>query len=72
MISDIWKIRLSVAMKNYFKSYKKRFTSKSDEDALNATRNWVVGYVNKMFGPIDEERNLWIEQTLNNLLSRDL
>lgn len=55
-------------MKNYFDSYRERFPNKSLEDALKATRNWVVGYIEKMFeGPIDVKTSTWIEKVLNNL-----
>jgi len=69
MLSDKWKVILGLAMKNYFKSYRKRFPGKSYKDAINATRNWVEGYIKKMYeGQIDEETSLWIENTLNKIL----
>jgi hypothetical protein len=55
-------------MENYFNSYRERFPNKSVEDSLKATRNWVVGYIKKMFeGSIDVKTSEWIERALNNL-----
>jgi hypothetical protein len=69
MLSDEWKIILKSAMKKYFKSYMKRFPGKPIKDAINATRNYVEGYVKKMFETeIDHETHLWIESTLNEIL----
>ena len=69
MLSDKWKVTLKLAMKNCFKSYMERFPGKSVKDAVNATRNYVEGYVEKMFETeIDHETHLWIENTLNEIL----
>lgn len=70
-VSETWKMRLNRAMKKYFKSYKKRFPYKSTNEAINATKNWVVGYISKMFGPPSEETLRWIESTLTKLLLED-
>lgn len=72
MLSDKWKVILSLAMKNYFKSYRKRFPGKPHKDAINATRHWVEGYIKKMYeAQIDKETSLWIENTLNKILMED-
>ena len=59
-----------IAMKNYFKSYMKRFPGKSYKDAINATRNYAEGFIAKFFeSQIDRETSIWIEETLNKILT---
>jgi len=45
MLSDKWKVILGLAMKNYFKSYRERFSRKPHKDAINATKNYAEGYI---------------------------
>jgi len=73
VLTDKWKVILYLAMRSYFKSYKKRFPGKPLEDAVNATRNYAEGYIAKMLQlEIDRETSLWIEETLNRILLEDL
>ncbi|MEM4177808.1 MAG: hypothetical protein QXS29_09625 [Nitrososphaeria archaeon] len=61
---------IDTAMENYFKAYLKKYGHKKNlEDAIEATRNYIEGYIKVMYEMpfIDKPYTDLIEKKLNEL-----